>query len=161
MPEISSRLPVFYNYKALHTNLRNWDIPRLLIWNNLREKKLDWIALLITAPPGTSFIHMWHVIPDKWHVTYDTWKVGEGEPFQLCISDSLGAKIFWRYFHKGWLTESVNQLMNDKGVCRTAPATPGLLVLFRKKCQMVSPTTSKNISNFESVMHTSQVLNCN
>ena len=25
------------------------------------------------------------------------------------------------------MTESVNQLISDEGVCRTAPATPGLL----------------------------------
>ena len=27
------------------------------------------------------------------------------------------------------MTESVNQLMNDEAVCRTAPATPGLLIM--------------------------------
>ena len=26
------------------------------------------------------------------------------------------------------MNESVNQLISDKGVCRTAPATPGLLI---------------------------------
>ena len=31
--------------------------------------------------------------------------------------------MFWTYFHKGWL----NQSMNHEGACRTAPATPGLL----------------------------------
>ena len=28
-------------------------------------------------------------------------------------------------------TESLNELINDKGVCRTAPATPGLLIKLR------------------------------
>ena len=27
------------------------------------------------------------------------------------------------------MTESINELMNDKGVCRTAPGTPGLLII--------------------------------
>ena len=26
------------------------------------------------------------------------------------------------------IAHSINQLMNDEGVCRTAPATPGLLI---------------------------------
>ena len=29
---------------------------------------------------------------------------------------------------KGWLNQSINQSINDEGVCRTAPATPGLLI---------------------------------
>ena len=29
------------------------------------------------------------------------------------------------------MTESINELMNDKGVCRTAPGTPGLLTIRR------------------------------
>ena len=32
-----------------------------------------------------------------------------------------------RYFHKVLLTELINESINDGGVCRTAPATPGLL----------------------------------
>ena len=28
-----------------------------------------------------------------------------------------------------WGTQFINQLINDKGVCRTAPATPGLLII--------------------------------
>ena len=43
--------------------------------------------------------------------------------FQFPSSYGLGVKMFWRYFHKGWLS----QLISDRGVCRTAPATPGLL----------------------------------
>ena len=33
----------------------------------------------------------------------------------------------WRYFHKGWVIEWINESINEKVVCRTAPATPGLL----------------------------------
>ena len=32
---------------------------------------------------------------------------------------------------KGSLTELINQLMSDEAVCRTAPATPGLLISIR------------------------------
>ena len=30
------------------------------------------------------------------------------------------------------MTDSVNQLMNDEAVYRTAPATPGLLIILEK-----------------------------
>ena len=39
---------------------------------------------------------------------------------------AVETKVFWRYYQKGWLTDWVNELMNDKAVCRTAPASPGL-----------------------------------
>ena len=35
--------------------------------------------------------------------------------------------ILWRCGGKGWLNQSVNELINDEAVFRTAPATPGLL----------------------------------
>ena len=43
--------------------------------------------------------------------------------FQLPSSSGLGLTVFGRYFHKPSLT----YLANDKALCRTAPATPGLL----------------------------------
>ena len=43
--------------------------------------------------------------------------------FQLSSSYGLGVTVHWRYFHKG----SVTDLIINKGVCRTAPATLGLL----------------------------------
>ena len=45
--------------------------------------------------------------------------------FQLPSFYSLGVEGFWIYFDKGWPT----QLINYKGVCRTAPAEPGLLTI--------------------------------
>ena len=38
------------------------------------------------------------------------------------------------------MTESINQLMNDKAVCRTAPATPGLLISDVQVCPLVLMT---------------------
>ena len=47
--------------------------------------------------------------------------------FQLPPSfDGLGVKVFWRYFHKGWLTDLINEWISDRWVCRTAKATRGL-----------------------------------
>ena len=60
---------------------------------------------------------MWHLTPDMWHMTHDTWQMtldtwctGSGE-----------------HYHK----ISDNELTGDKGVCRTAPVTPGLLIIVR------------------------------
>ena len=39
--------------------------------------------------------------------------------------------MFWRFGGKGLLTESLNESSNDEAVCRTAPATPGLLNISR------------------------------
>ena len=43
--------------------------------------------------------------------------------FQVSSSNGLGVMIFWRYFHKG----AVNESVNHGGVCITTPATPDLL----------------------------------
>ena len=57
-----------------------------------------------------------------WHMTGGgIWTFSQ--KFKLPSSYALGVKVFWRYFHKGRVTES----MNHKGVCRTALTTPGLL----------------------------------
>ena len=66
-------------------------------------------------------------------VFYDMWQVGGGEPslkFQLPSSYCLGLKVTWIYGGKGSLND---QLINDEGVCRTAPATPGLLDIAKSK----------------------------
>ena len=55
------------------------------------------------------------------------------QKFQLPSSSGLGLTVFEIYFHKPSLTE----LMNDGGDCRTAPATPGLLIIFHDKGETV------------------------
>ena len=73
---------------------------------------------------------MWHV--DARHVTRDMWHmtrlggVNILSKFQLPSSYRLWFTILWRSRGKGWVT----QLINDKAVYRTAPATPGLLIIY-------------------------------
>ena len=75
---------------------------------------------------------MWHLTCDTWYMTHDTRHVPLDTQgvmnfvlkFQVPIFNVLGVRKFWRYFHKDhWLTDFIN----NKGVCRRAPATPGLL----------------------------------
>ena len=40
----------------------------------------------------------------------------------------FGGEVIWRPGGKGWLAELINESMNDKGVCKKALATPGLLL---------------------------------
>ena len=76
---------------------------------------------------------MWHVTFDTWHVTHDTWhmacdmlwRVNILSKFQLPSSYGLWFNISWRLGGKGWRTDWLNHV----GVCRTAPATPGLLII--------------------------------
>ena len=71
---------------------------------------------------------MWHVTCDMWHGTPDRWwEVNILSKFQVPSSYGLGVKIFWRYFGKR-VTQFINLSINNKGVCRTAPATPGPLI---------------------------------
>ena len=63
-----------------------------------------------------------------WQVTHDMFGgVNILSKFQLPSSYRLWFMILWRSGGKGWLSQSVSQLMNDEAVYRTAPATPGLL----------------------------------
>ena len=76
---------------------------------------------------------MWHVTHDTWHMTCDMWLGGEhslnySEAFMVwewrCSTDNSTKD--------GWLNES----MNHKGVCITAPAPPGLLIKLLRKQQL-------------------------
>ena len=78
----------------------------------------------------------WHVTGDRWHLTGDRWQVTRDtwwgvnilSKFQLPSSNGLGFMMSWRWRGKGWLSDLINESMNDEGVCRAAPATPGLLI---------------------------------
>ena len=83
-------------------------------------KFTTWGGLLIKNPPPTSSTpssekQNKNLTCYRWHVTHMT-------------------RGMWHATHKGeiWLTHWINQLINYKGVFRTAPATPGLLN--RLKC---------------------------
>ena len=77
---------------------------------------------------------MWHLTPGTWHMTHTIWHVSHDtqevgkivSKIQVPICNDLGVMMLWRYFHKVWGCEWMNQWINDKGVHRTAPATPGL-----------------------------------
>ena len=59
---------------------------------------------------------------------------GEGEvnsvsTFQVPSLYGLGVKVFCRYFHKGSVTQYLNESINDKAGFRIAQATPGLSII--------------------------------
>ena len=67
----------------------------------------------------------WHLTPETLHVTPDLWHlVGVNilSKFQLPSSFGSCVMIFWMFDEKGWLTDWISD-------CRTAPATPGLLIM--------------------------------
>ena len=57
--------------------------------------------------------------------------------FQLSSSNGLGFMMLWISGGKGslthWINELIKELINDEAVCRTAPATPGLLKIRHKE----------------------------
>ena len=100
------------------------------------------------------FFDMWQVTPDRWHLTCDTWHVTPDtwhvtrdmfgvvnilSKFHLPNSYRLWFMILWRSGGKGWLNQWINELINDKAVYRTAPATSGLL----KKLDGVGPVDNR------------------
>ena len=94
-------------------------------------KKLDGVSFVDNRPSTDYFRHFvkkkWHITRDTWHMTCDTWHVTHGgggvnilSKFQLPSSYRLGFMMLWRLGGN----RSLNQLMNDEAVYRTAPATP-------------------------------------
>ena len=85
-------------------------------------------SLLKTDPPMTSSKKKrkndtWHLTHDMCHLTCNTlWEFNILWKFQVRSSYGLDVKVFWIFGGKGW----VSLLINDEGVCRTAPAK-GLL----------------------------------
>ena len=71
----------------------------------------------------------WHVTGDTWHMTDDTWHVG----WTFCQNFRFGIESGWKIFRLK--DEWRNHLINDRGVCRTAPATPGLLTSLLRRLQ--------------------------
>ena len=104
----------------------NYQTKKTLHISFLSHRKLDGVGP-VDNRLSTSFT------PDMWHVTSDMWHtVGVQHSFKISASWLLWFLIYdavkiWR---KG-LTHLINELdiesMNNKGVCRAALATPGLL----------------------------------
>ena len=65
---------------------------------------------------------------DTWHVTRDTWHITHSMGWTFIQNfTSLALPVWdWQCLEYIWLTESINQSI-DRGDCRTAAATPGLL----------------------------------
>ena len=73
----------------------------------------------------------WHLTPDTWNVTCDMWHVTHGGGWTFSQNFSSLAPTVWDLWcHEDWEEKdrSVSSLINDKTVCRSAPATPGLLI---------------------------------
>ena len=66
----------------------------------------------VNGDTGQATCDMCDVTCDTWQVIGDTWHV------TCCGGGEISRKR---------MTESMNQWVGDKGVCRTATATPGLL----------------------------------
>ena len=81
---------------------------------------------------------MWQVTRDRWHVTRDTWHMTHSVGWTFSQNFNSLALPVWDWeclediLSKGSLNQSINQLINDRGDCRTAPATPGLLNISHK-----------------------------
>ena len=81
---------------------------------------------------------MWHVTCDVWHVTCDTWHVTRDMWHVTCCGgwtfsqnfSSLALTVcdLWYYEDLEEKAHSLTHLINYEAVCRTAPATPGLLI---------------------------------
>ena len=63
----------------------------------------------------------WHMTYDTWHMTHDMWHMTGGGEF-----GSEGVLKMFPQMITDWLTQ-----MRDEGVCRTAPAKPGLLTILQ------------------------------
>ena len=72
---------------------------------------------------------MWHMTYDILHVTRDMWHMERSE-YSLKISGPLLIRFGIEGVLKIWrkrLSQLMSHLISDKGVCRTTPATQGLL----------------------------------
>ena len=77
-----------------------------------------------------------HLTPDTWHVTFDILHVSLDTQGVMNImsklhvpsSYGLGVKVSWKIFSQ-IITNLMNKWINCEGVCTTAPATPGLLII--------------------------------
>ena len=105
--------------------------------------KLDGEAPLITDPPptiSTTFskkkIKKWHVTADTWHMTCDMWHVtcdmrhmvGDEHSLKISAPQLLRIEHVLNILNERIIYQ-MNEWMRDGGDCRTAPATPGLVII--------------------------------
>ena len=72
----------------------------------------------------------WHMTSDTWHMTCDMWHVVGGEHSLKISAPSLIWFVIYDILkiRRKRLTE----WLSDEADCRTAPATPGLLIIHKK-----------------------------
>ena len=73
---------------------------------------------------------MWHVTCDTLHVTCDIWW-GVNILSKCKLPNSY--VFFYLWYLKIWrkrLADTMTEWINKEGVCKTAPATPGLLIIY-------------------------------
>ena len=98
----------------------------------------------------------WLVTPNIWNVTPDMWHVGEVNlvsNFQLPCLYGLGMKVHWRYFHKGRLSDSMNQLIT-KVFVEQPPGCTGSVNTVKYTILVNSlqfPVYCSRVYNFQSV----------
>ena len=97
---------------------------------------------LVDSKPSTNLLHLfvkkrevtwhltrkrWNVTCNMWHVTHDTWQVKEVNFLSKLQHHSFNSLEDW----EGKDHVSNNVSISIKGVYRTAPATPGLLITLK------------------------------
>ena len=93
---------------------------------------------------------MWHLPRDTWHLTCDMWwRVNSLSKLQLSSSYALGVLTIWRSEGKASVSESIN----DKGVCRTALAIPGLVIIYDFIYYSILSTCGESPSPFFFLIH--------
>ena len=86
----------------------------------------------------------WRVTRDTWHVTRDTWHMTQGvgwtfsQNFSFLALNGLGFMMLWISGGKG----SAIHWINKEALCKTAPATPGLLIIVNTNVSLGQQTIS-------------------
>ena len=130
---------IFYHCSPLINPLsKEFKLKYILHAFSCSRKQCDGPKTRHGRPPDMWHVTLdtWHVTCDMWHMTCDTWQVGGGEPFSPNFSSLAHVVWEWRCFEDIFTkdelpNEWINELINYKGVCRTAPATPGLLKIYQ------------------------------
>ena len=130
----NDKLDVSNLHTALHKTAQICTYRKLVMWWPSLVRKLAWnltgrprIGPLDNRPSTPSSFNIISKTTTK--MTWDRWwEVNLLSKCHLPRSHGLGVKEFLKIFHKVWIAH----WLNYKGVCTTAPATPGLLT--RNNC---------------------------
>ena len=94
------------------------------LWKVLRDRSVS---------PFRNCADPWQLTPDMWQVTLNTWHMTHGGGWTISQNFSSLALTVWDL----WCLEDweendhrLNESISNKAVCRTAPATLGLLIKY-------------------------------